>query len=148
MLSTFQARQLFLVRSAWENSVLPVDKITPTTKVLKRNDQSIYGFCPQWKKQCLYCFIKFAVHCLSTHWFAQIGTVYICWPVSGTNVATEIYPKTEKTWTRNTNTRRKRKRRWLQKWTSDWESRRQCRTTDKCDTWWLHMVTSCQSELF
>lgn len=148
-MSTFQARQLFLVCSAWENSVLPVDKITPTTKVLKRNYQRIYGFCPQRQKQCLYCFNKVRstafVHTLIC---SNRDSIYMLACKWNCNVTTEIYPKTEKTWTTNTNTRRMRKRRWLQKWTSDWESRRQCRTTDKCDTWWLYMVTSCQSELF
>lgn len=94
MLSTFQARQLFLVRSAWENSVLPVDKITPTTKVLKRNDQSIYGFCPQRQKQCLYCFNKVCstafVHTLIC---SNRDSIYMLACKWNCNVATEIYQK-------------------------------------------------------
>lgn len=42
------------------------------------------AFVHRDKNNVFIVLIKFAVQCLSTHWFAQIGTVYIRWPVSGT----------------------------------------------------------------
>lgn len=113
MLSTFQARQLFLVRSAWDNSVLPVDKITPTTKVLKRNDLSIYGFCPQRKNHfnkvrstafvhTLICSNRDSIYMLSCKWNCNVATeIYQKQRRHGLETQTQEEWKKEDDWTKN-----------------------------------------------